>query len=124
MNQGFVRREAAAEAPLDERGGVWEICRALWRFHFGRSVPRRIVAARLRCPEGHDRRITVEHGRFRMAGGVVRVNADLINRLGDSRSPWRDGTRGNRIEREWLRMPRIMAPSPARFKSGSHPKLG
>jgi hypothetical protein len=99
-------------SPIGRTRWVWGICRALWRFHPGRSVPRRIVAARLWCPEGHDRRVAVEDGRFRMAGGVVRVNADLKNRVSDSKSPWRDGTRGNRIKREWLRVPQIMAPWP------------
>jgi hypothetical protein len=77
---------AAAEAPLDERGSL-RGDRALWRFHLGRLVPRRIVVPRPSRPERHDRSITVDEGSFRMVGVVIQVKVMAVNCIGHNGPP-------------------------------------
>jgi hypothetical protein len=87
--------------------------RALWRFHPGRLVPRRIGAPRPSRPERHDRSITVDEGSFRMVGVVIRVKVMAVTCIDNKGPPWRGGTRTNNTEPWWWRVPRIMAPWPA-----------
>jgi len=95
-----VRREAAAEAPLDERGSLGGD-RALWRFHLGGLVTKRIVGPRPSRPERHDRSITLDERSFRMVGAVIRVKVVAVNRIGNNGPPWRGGTRTGKTGLWW-----------------------
>jgi hypothetical protein len=108
-----VRREAAAEAPLDERGalgGGW----ALWRFHQGRSVPGLIIAPWHARSVGYDREIPVENVAFKMIGGVICGQVGAIGSVGDRGSRWHVEACGGKIGR-WRcgQSLLIMAPWPA-----------
>jgi hypothetical protein len=98
-------------APLDERGAL-EGDRAVWRFHPGRLVPRRIVAPEPSHAKGSDRSIVVGNDRFSITVGVIRVKVRAMNCIGNNRSPWHGGTRTGETEQGWLRIAPIMVPWP------------
>ena len=93
-----MRRKAAAEAPLDERGSL-RGDRALWRFHPGRLVARRVGVPRPSRSERHDRYITVDEGSFRMVGVVTWVKLMAVNCIDNNGLTWRGGTRTNKTAR-------------------------
>jgi hypothetical protein len=78
----------SAEAPLDERGSLGGD-RALWRFHPGRLVPRRIGVPRPSRPERHDRSITVDEGSSGMVGVVIWAKVMAVNCIDNNGPPWR-----------------------------------
>ena len=72
-----MRREDAAEARLDERGGLRRIDDPLWRFHCARAVPGRLGAPQPSPWEGCDGMIADMGGDFRVAGIIVEVKMKL-----------------------------------------------
>ncbi len=110
-----MRRVAAAEAPLDERG-AFSGDRALWRFQPGRLIPEPGIA----CQEARPRRRTgisrAQGDAICPAGGIIRGEIRRMGCVGDSGTPWRGKTRGNKTRQRrvrTVRVMRIMVPWPA-----------
>jgi len=68
-----MRREAAAETPLDERGRLRRIDDLLWRFHRGGAVPGQLGAPQPSLCEDCDDMIAGVGGGFRLVSIVVGV---------------------------------------------------
>jgi len=107
-----VRRVAAAEAPLDGRGGLIGD-RGLWRFQPGRLMPGPMITFQEPRREEPDQGNSVQRDAICPIGGVIWGKVGRPGCDGDSRTPWRAEARGDKTRQRQRRAVRVMVPWPA-----------
>jgi hypothetical protein len=107
-----VRRVAAAEAPLDERGAL-SSDRALWRFQPGHLMPGPRLTGQEARPAEADRDIADPSDAICPVGGIMWGEVWRMGCGVDSGTPWRGEKRSNKTRQRQGRVVWIMAPWPA-----------
>jgi hypothetical protein len=107
-----VRRVAAAQTPLDERGAMRRE-RTLWRFQPGRLMPGFGITGQEARPRGRTGISRAQGDAIFPAGGIIWGKFWRMGCAGDSGTPWRGKTRSNKTRQRQGRVVWIMVPWPA-----------